>query len=83
MFIICDFTQARKWICAQNDDGKYISDYARGNPEREDVAESVVAWLVVRYRSSRNKQADIEKIKGTIPNRITYFDQNLSIQFPR
>ena len=61
MCIHCDRIQARKWICAENDDGKYISDYARGNPEREDVAESVVAWLVVRYRSSRNKQGDIDK----------------------
>lgn len=83
MFTICVLIQARKWICAQNDDGKYISTYARDNPEREDVAESSVAWLAIQFRSSRNKQADMDKIRSTIPNRIKYFNQNLSVEFPK
>ena len=75
--------QARKWICAENDDGKYISTYSRDNPAREDIAESVLTWLAFRHRPSRIQQTDINKIGSTIPNRIQYFDQNLAIQFPQ
>ena len=74
--------QARKWICAENADGKYISTYARNNPG-EDFAESAVPWFALRYKSSRVGQADIDKVKSTMPNRIQYFDDNLGPKFPK
>ena len=75
--------QDREWICAQNADGKYISKYARDYPEREDMAESLVPWLAVRYRSSRSPQVDIDRVTRDIPNRLQYFDQHLSPKFPQ
>jgi hypothetical protein len=44
------------------------------NPQREDVAESFLCYLAVRYRPARISKADADKILGTIPNRIAYFD---------
>jgi len=74
---------AREWICAENDDRKFISTYARDNPGREDVAESVLPWLAVTYRANRINQNDVNTIKGTIPNRIAYFNRKISIVFPK
>jgi hypothetical protein len=54
--------------------------YARDNPAREDVAESVLAWLAVRYRASRITPSLAATIERAIPNRIAYFDSlNLEI----
>jgi len=74
---------AREWICAENDDRKFISTYSRDNPAREDVAESVLPWLAVRYKSNRINQNDLNTIRRTIPNRMAYFDRKISIRFPQ
>jgi hypothetical protein len=62
------------WLQAQARDGNFISTYARDNPTREDVAESFLTWLAVRYRSSRITQSLASAITQTIPNRLAYFD---------
>jgi hypothetical protein len=66
---------AAAWIAAREaDKGTFISTYARDNPQREDIAESFLCWLAVRYRSDRISKADADKILGAIPNRLAYFD---------
>jgi cyclophilin family peptidyl-prolyl cis-trans isomerase len=65
---------APAWLTAQLEDGVFISTYARDFPEREDVAESFLLYLAVRYRSGRIPQSLIDTIVQTIPNRIAYFD---------
>jgi hypothetical protein len=62
------------WTAAQTKDGTFISTYARDNPQREDIAESFLPYLAVRYRSARITQALANTILQTIPNRIAYFD---------
>lgn len=62
------------WIAAQDADGTYISDYARDFPFREDVAETMVPFVAVRYRSNRITPAMAETISDAIPNRIDYLD---------
>ena len=62
------------WLSAQAKDVNFISTYARDYPTREDVAESVLPWLAVRYRASRISPAQITKIQRAIPNRLAYFD---------
>ena len=52
----------------------FISSYAENNPEREDIAESYLTYLAVRYRSDRISSELKMKIESTIPNRIKYFD---------
>jgi hypothetical protein len=65
---------ALAWNAAQAADGNFISNYARDFPGREDLAESFVPWLAVRYRSERISQSLANTILQTIPNRIAYFD---------
>jgi hypothetical protein len=62
---------AAAWIAAQKADDAFISTYAREYPSREDVAESFLCYLAVRYRSARISDVDGEKILGaTEPDRL-------------
>ena len=61
------------WIKAQEADGEFISNYAKDFPEREDIAESVLVFLAVEYRSERISEALLDTLITTIPNRIEYF----------
>jgi hypothetical protein len=70
------------WIAAQTADNWFISTYARGNPVREDIAESFLPYLALRYRSDRISQALAEIISKTIPNRIKYFDDQNFDMYP-
>ncbi len=63
------------WAAARNADPTFISTYARDNPTREDVAESFLPYLAVRYRSDRISKGLADTITAAIPNRIDYFDQ--------
>ena len=63
-----------EWVAAQEKDGTFISTYARDNPQREDIAESYLPYLAVRYRPERISQVLKTTILRTIPNRIAYFD---------
>jgi len=65
---------AKGWIAAQNADGEFISTYARDYPKREDIAESFLPYLAVKYRHQRISQSLSNTIARTIPNRIAYFD---------
>ena len=63
-----------KWLAAQKADGAFISRYAERHPDREDVAESFLAWFSVRFLPSRISEEWEEAILQTIPNRIAYFN---------
>ena len=67
-----------EWVAAQKADGAYISKYAKSHPQREDVAESFLAYLAARYVPSRISRTWETTILQTIPNRIAYFDALLS-----
>ncbi len=70
--------QAAGWIAAQEADGNFISTYAQDNPYREDVAETFLLYLALKYRSDRISESLKTTIMETIPNRLAYFD-NLSL----
>ena len=70
------------WVSAQTKDVNFISTYARDNPRTEDVAESFLTWLAVRYRSSRITPALATTIQQTIPNRMAYFDSLGLVMLP-
>src|SRR5262249_31092567 len=69
-----DHAASAGWLAAQAADPNFISTYARDNPTREDVAESFLPWLMVRYFPSRISVADFNAITTSIPNRLAYFD---------
>jgi hypothetical protein len=62
------------WLAAQSADPTFISTYARDFPDREDVAESFVPYIAVRYRRDRISESLRSTIEATMPNRIEYFD---------
>lgn len=66
------------WQAAQAADGAFISSYAESFHRREDVAESLLAYLSARFRPARISRAWETLIFRTIPNRIAYFDATLS-----
>ncbi len=65
---------ASEWITAQEYDGQYISNYARDNPEREDLAETFPLCFALKYKASVLSEDVIQTIKETIPNRLRYCD---------
>ena len=56
------------------DGGCYISDYARDNPLREDIAELFLLYIAVRYFPERISDDLRDKILSCAYNRIKYFD---------
>jgi FlgD Ig-like domain len=69
-----DHANTAGWLAAQASDPESISTYARDNPTREDVAESILPYYAVRYRSDRISLADYNKMTQAIPARLAYFD---------
>ncbi len=63
-----------RWLTAHQLDGSFISNYARDNPRREDVAESFLLYIALRFRRDRIPDDLAETIEKTIPNRIRYFE---------
>jgi len=62
------------WVDAQQADPAFISTYAQDNPTREDIAETFLLYLAVKYRSDRISDSLKETITNTMPNRIKYLD---------
>ena len=63
-------------------DKTFISDYARENPHREDIAESYLTYLAIRYRPNRISDSLKMTIESAIPNRIKYFDNQSFEMYP-
>lgn len=70
------------WLAAQSLDTTFISTYARDNPTREDVAESFLLWLAVRYREDKISVQTYNTVTQTIPARLNYFDSLTLDLFP-
>ena len=68
------YTYSSEWNLAQNNDNHFVSNYAQDYPSREDIAESFLPWLAVRYRSDRISDNLKHTIIETIPNRLKFFD---------
>ena len=68
------------WLAAQAADGRFISPYAEQNPLREDLAETFLMWLAVRYFADSMDPATVKLIEEGIPNRLAYLDaQNFDL----
>lgn len=62
------------WLSAQSADQGFISLYARDFPTREDLAESFLPYLAVKYKADRISKTVADAINLSIPNRMKYFD---------
>ena len=68
-------TNGEKWIETVNrDEGCYISDYARDNPYREDLAELMPLYIATKYFPERITSENRDKILSCNINRIKYLD---------
>lgn len=65
---------AAGWVAAQEEDGRFISQPAMDNPETEDLAESLVPYIAVQYRSDRITDFLEAVIRDAISARIAYLD---------
>lgn len=74
--------QSAEWLQAQEADCHFISTYAEDHPLREDIAESYLPYLAVRFRPDRISEALKRQIELTIPNRIKYFDSQKFNMYP-
>lgn len=63
------------WIEAQQADACFISTYAADNPTREDLAESLAPYLMIKYRPTRVSPTDRALIENCIPHRMEVFDR--------
>jgi hypothetical protein len=62
------------WNAAARADGRFISQYAADQPDREDVAESYGAFLVHEAaRANPALRSEADRISSAIPNRLNYF----------
>jgi hypothetical protein len=73
-----DHANSAGWLAAQDDDPTFISTYARDNPTREDVAESLLPWYALRHTNVLFP-FQVQAIVASIPHRLAYFDQ---LEFP-
>ena len=64
-----------KWEAAVADDAKFISDYARDNPQREDIAETYLVWFATRARPETFTKAELDQWEADMGNRFEYFDE--------
>ena len=64
-----------KWNKARKLDKKnYVSEYAQTN-STEDFAESIVAWISVRYKAGKISESDLKKFNEFASNRFKFFDE--------
>ncbi|TVR50394.1 MAG: hypothetical protein EA425_10085 [Puniceicoccaceae bacterium] len=77
-----DFASSPGWLAARAADGRFISIYAWQYPLQEDIAESFLPWLALRYRRDRIPDSLANTIQQTIPNRIAFFDAQRFDMYP-
>ena len=71
-----------EWRVAQKADKNFISKYAKDNPDREDVPETVLWWIAVRYKAHKISKSNYNKVLEAIPNRLKYFDDQNYDMYP-
>ena len=71
----------KHWRKAQKRDKEFITQYAKQNLN-EDLAESFLMWLVLRYKKGYAFEKVKEKILKAIPNRIKFFDDQNFNMYP-
>ena len=71
-----------KWKTAAKADNKFISKYAKKNPNTEDVAETTVWWIAARCKTDKISKSNYKKILKGIPNRLKYLDEQNFDMYP-
>lgn len=67
--------QSPEWVAAQNSDPCFISTYAASNSQQEDVSETLMPYLMLRFMPDRVDASDASKIRHCIGERSQVLDQ--------
>lgn len=68
------YTENSDWSAAQSLDSHYVSQYAADYPTREDIAETVVPYLGLRYHNSRIDASNQQSLNSGISHRMALLD---------
>ena len=63
-------------------DKKFISEYAREEPWAEDVAETILWRIAVRYKPDKISKKNYRKVLEAIPNCLKYFNEQSYDTYP-
>jgi hypothetical protein len=64
----------KKWVDATTADQQFISNYAKEEPLREDIAESFLPYIAVKFKSNRISKCMSDIILSANVNRFIFFD---------
>jgi hypothetical protein len=65
---------SQAWRHAQEEDRRFVTDYARNNPDNEDLAESALFAFALLHHPERIPEREAEKIRRAIPARIAFVE---------
>jgi hypothetical protein len=75
------------WLAAQKQDVRFVTDYARKNPNGEDLAESALFAYALLHHPERIPKEDAARIRRAIPARIAFVETLLPpgkpVHFPK
>lgn len=66
--------RTEEWLAAQRADGTFVSSYAERYPLVEDVAETMAAYLSVRYRRDRIGEVNAAALEAALAHRFAVLD---------
>ena len=61
-----------EWLAAQKADGAFVTEYARKNPQGEDLAESALFAFTLLHHRERLPKKEAARIERLIANRIAF-----------
>lgn len=70
-----DYLYKEDWADWRDQDPIFISKYAADHPNREDISESFLTYLIYAYKRNLVSSEQAALIARSIPNRIAYYKQ--------
>lgn len=69
-----DYLQSNEWLQAQQNDSAFITQYAKDNPNKEDIAESALfAYTMIVHPGRLSEQIETW-VHTNIPDRLAFFE---------
>lgn len=62
------------WLAAQKQDGRFVTEYGRKNPNGEDLAESALFAYTLLHHPERIPEEEAARIRRAIPARIAFVE---------
>lgn len=66
------YQRSQAWLAAQEADGRWLTEYGRDNPDREDLAETALYAFATLHHPGRIPAAEEAAVRSRVPNRIAF-----------